>query len=58
MKTMDAKLAFEEIKNLLDIPKHKLDNLLEVLVLLERDSYGRGIKSLIEKLKGEYEESL
>lgn len=58
MKTMDAKLAFEGIKNLLDVPPHKLDDLLEVLVLLERDSYNRGIRSLINKLKGEYGEHL
>ena len=56
MKTMDAKLAFEGIKNLLDVPPHKLEDLLECLVLLEGDSYHRGIRALINKLKEEYEQ--
>ena len=58
MKEMSAKLAFEGIKNLLDIPQHKLDDLLECLILLERDSYNRGIKSLIDKLLNEYEKNM
>lgn len=58
MKEMNAKLAFEGIKNLLDVPQHKLDDLLECLVLLERDSCNRGIKSLIDKLLNEYERDL
>lgn len=59
MKPMTAKLAFEGIKNLIgDMPPHKLDDLLECLVLLEGDSYNRGIKSLINELWREYEGDL
>jgi len=57
MKPMNAKLAFEGIKNLLGgVPSHKLDDLLECLILLEQDSYNRGIKSVIDKLLIDYAE--